>query len=231
MQPTRLMHGGRFLLIDLGAPHRMLSWAVLRGGLVEGRTVAWCHVADDELAPPVDPQSFLEARLREAGCADAVGLMTGAALDAYVELERAAAGVEVRCVATVGLENALRAGDPVGVDGAAPHAGTINVLCRASVPLRDEALLEALALAAEARTLAVLEAGIRSRQSGRPASGTGTDCLVVAAPCGAAKVEYAGKHTVVGHLIGAAVGDAVAEGVRAWLARNGAHPRAAAVVP
>ena len=83
---------------------------------------------------------------------------------------------------------------------------------RAAVP---EAQLEALALAAEARTLAVREAGIASTRTGLPASGTGTDCIVIAAPdaphdqCAA----YAGKHTALGHVIGAAVHDATRLGI------------------
>ena len=59
--------------------------------------------------------------------------------------------------------------------------------------------------------------------SGRPASGTGTDCIVVAAPVApggprsAARLAYAGKHTRVGSLLGAAVRDAVARGIARWL--------------
>jgi len=219
---------GRFLIVDLGGPHRLASWAIVGGGLVEGRTVAWCQVDDDELAPPVDPRSFLEARLREADVPTAVGLMTGTSLDHYVEVTKACGSSTVRCLVTVGLENALRAGD---LPDERAHPGTINLLCRLPKPVSDEALLEALALASEARTLAVLEAGIRSRRSGRPATGTGTDCIVVAAPLGPVTEVYAGKHTELGHLIGAAVAEAVERGVRGWLARHGAHPRAAAVVP
>jgi adenosylcobinamide amidohydrolase len=224
-----IVRRGRFLVARLGVPHRVVSWAVVGGGRVESDTVAWYRVEDDELAPPVDPRALLERRLVEAGLSGAVGLMTAASLDHGVEVARAAGGVAAHCLATVGLENALRAGDPLPPK--APVAGTINLLCRVSEPLGEEALLEALALASEARTLAVLEAGIRSRQSGRPATGTGTDCIVVAAPLGTPATTYAGKHTLVGHLVGAAVAEAVAAGVRGWLERHGAHPRAAAVVP
>jgi adenosylcobinamide amidohydrolase len=129
----------------------------------------------------------------------------------------------VRTVATVGLDNARRAGDRWAVAG--PAAGTINVASRASLPVSDAALLEMLALAAEARAMAVLEAGVRSRRSGLPATGTGTDCIVVAAPCGDPVTGYAGKHTALGHLVGATVAQAVSRGTQAWLAR---HPERAA---
>ena len=130
----------------------------------------------------------------------------------------AAAGASPRgCVATVGLGNALRAGDP---PGPAARIGTINLLCQVGVPLREEALVEALSIAAEARTLAVREAGVPSRMSGAPATGTGTDCIVIAAPERPDGARYAGKHTGLGHVIGAAVHDAVARGAAAWLAER-----------
>jgi len=209
----------RLLAVHLGTPHRVLSWAVARGGLVEADTVAWLQVTDDELRPPVEPERLLAERLAAASLARAVGLMTSAALEAYRDVVRAADGIEVRCVATVGLDNALRAGDPTT---AVPvqRAGTINVLCVLPFPVEDQTLVEALALAAEARTVAVLDGGILSRASGLPATGTGTDCLVVAAPSGVPRARWAGKHTALGHLVGAAVADAVGAGVHAWLARR-----------
>jgi adenosylcobinamide amidohydrolase len=114
-----------------------------------------------------------------------------------------------RCIATVGLGNALRAGDPPG--RATP--GTINLLCRLNLALSPEAQLEALALAAEARTLAVREASVASTRSGLPASGTGTDCIVIAAPRAGEPAAYAGKHTAIGHVIGAAVHEATRRGI------------------
>lgn len=220
---TPLERRGRFLVARFARPQRMLSFAIARGGFTEAQEVAWCGVRDDELRPPVDARHFLATELAHAGLGDAVGLMTSASLDGHVDVTRSLGDIAVRAVATVGLDNALRAGDPVEHDP--PAAGTINVLCCVSLPLADEALVETTAMVAEARTLAVLEGGVASRRSGRPATGTGTDCIVVAAPRGAPGVAFAGKHTVLGHLIGVAVADAVGQGVRAWLAAHGArHP-------
>jgi adenosylcobinamide amidohydrolase len=221
MDDTRLERAGRFLVARFAAPHRMLSFAIVRGGFAVAREVAWCGVRDDELVPPVDPRRFLERELSRAGLGAAVGLMTGAALDGYVDVSRSAGDVAVRTVATVGLDNALRAGDPVVDDP--PAVGTINVLCRASLPVSDEGLIEMLSMVAEARALAVLEGRVASRCTGRPATGTGTDCTVVAAPCGTPVTGYAGKHTVLGHLVGATVAEAVGRGVRSWLAAHGAR--------
>jgi adenosylcobinamide amidohydrolase len=206
----------RLLVVRLGAPHAVLSWAVVNGGRRTVSEVAWHEVRDDELRPPVDAAALLRARLAAAGIPGAVGLLTSRALAARVVARRSAGGVCARCVATVGLGNALRAGDP---PGPAARIGTINVLCQLSAPLSEEALVEALSIATEARTLAVLEAGVPSRRTGLAATGTGTDCLVIAAPEGAVgRIPYAGKHTAVGHVVGAAVHAAVARGAAAWVA-------------
>ncbi|MCE9574304.1 MAG: adenosylcobinamide amidohydrolase [Deltaproteobacteria bacterium] len=204
---------GRWLFVHLGAPHRLASWAIVGGGLRRADTVAWLRVCDADLRPPVDARRYLADQLASAGCSGAVGLLTSRDLDAYVEHAVAYQDVRARCITTVGLGNALRAGDP---PGASARIGTINTLCQLSTPLTDNALLEALALAAEARALVVREAGVASQRSGLPASGTGTDCIVIAAPDRPRGAAYAGKHTAIGHVIGASVHDATRRGVAAW---------------
>jgi adenosylcobinamide amidohydrolase len=183
--------------------------------------VAWLEVADDELRPPVDPRRLLLDRLREARLFDAVGLLTSRRVATFVHSKVETNGTDVQCVATVGLGNALRAGDP---EGAAASIGTINTLVHVDAALADVALLEANAIATEAKCAVVLEAGVTSRRTGRPATGTGTDCTVVCcAPAsrGARAARYAGKHTALGSLVGAAVERAVGEGVLRWLAEAG----------
>jgi adenosylcobinamide amidohydrolase len=212
---ARVERTGRWLVVRFARPHLVASWAIAGGGLGTASAVAWRQVTERELRPPLEPVRWLRARMQEAGIEDAVGLLTSRDLDAWVEASSEDARVRAHCVATVGLGNALRAGDP---PGAFARIGTINILCRVDAPLAPEALLESLAIATEAKTAAVLEAGVVSRRSGLPATGTGTDCVVIAAPQGSRPAPYAGKHTEVGAAIGAAVRDAVSAGVRAYLA-------------
>jgi adenosylcobinamide amidohydrolase len=211
----------RWLITRFSEDHLTASWAIVGGGIRRTRSVVWHEVSERELRPPIDAVELLASRLRGLGHSDAVGLLTSRSLESYVDVAERYRGIEARCIATVGLGNALRAGDPPGPSG---RIGTINLLCRVSVTLGPESLLEALALAAEARTLAVCEAGVPSTVSGLPASGTGTDCIVVAAPDGPAPSRYAGKHTVIGHLVGATVKDAITRGVEAWLRERGGRP-------
>jgi adenosylcobinamide amidohydrolase len=206
-------HDGDWLLARFAAPQRVASWAIIGGGIRRATTVAWLRVRDGDLRPPIDERELLRDRLAMRGLAGAVGLMTSADVGRYADETRTWGDYRARSVVTVGLGNALRAGDPPGPTA---RIGTINVLCAINAPLTDEALLEAMALATEARALAVREAEIASRRTGLPSSGTGTDCVVIAAPDAPNAARYAGKHTELGHLIGASVVDAVTRGIAAW---------------
>lgn len=209
---------GKWLRVNFDIPHTTKSWAVLGGGAKEALAVIWRQVTDDELCLGRDPREYLIEQIEAhygantASCR-VIGFLTGVRLARYVETFLAHSGIWARCIATVGLNNALRIGDPPGA--AAPPPGTINILLQTSVPLTDPAAMEALSIVAEARTVAVLEGGVRSTAGLGLASGTGTDCIAVASPkeSGAPSRTYAGKHTVLGHLIGAATYEAVATGI------------------
>jgi adenosylcobinamide amidohydrolase len=205
----------RWLVVDLGADHDTASWALIGGGLGRARQVAWHFVHGSELAPGVDPRQLLADRLEAEGLTGAVGLLTARHLDRFTDETAVVAGAQARCVATVGLGNAVRAGDAPGPF----RVGTINLLCQLVVPLSPPALLEAMAVAIEARTAAVLDAAVVSRRSDRLATGTGTDCAVVAAPMvgpGLAIAHHAGTHTPLGAAIGQAVYRAVHRGAEIW---------------
>ena len=209
---------GRWLRARFAAPHRTLGWTIVGGGWRTAAAVSWLEVTGDELVPPIDAESFVRQQLAAEGRETEPTFLTGCALDEHVVAEATAGRASATCVATVGLGNALRIGDPSSAGAA---VDTINLLCVISRPLDDLALLEALSLAVEARTAAVLEARRTSRASDGAATGTGTDCVVVAAPSGSGAERYAGKHTAVGAAVGGAVLAAVRRGVAAWLARYG----------
>ncbi len=68
----------------------------------------------------------------------------------------------------------------------------------------------------EAKTAAIMDAGVVSRVSGRIATGTGTDCQAIVCPEWGVAEEYAGKHTRVGSLIGRASYEVIRLGIIAW---------------
>jgi adenosylcobinamide amidohydrolase len=212
--PPSLLDNGRLLVVRFPTMHRTLSWAVVGGGLGLTSAVVWRHVDDRELTPSVEPAALLAASMKRHGLERAVGLLTARDLSSFDCVTRHEGAVAARAVATVGLGNALAAGDPPGP----LRVGTINVLLQLSHPLGEAGLAEAMAIAVEARTAAVLQARVPSRRSSAWASGTGTDCVVVAAPSDGEPLQWVGKHTVAGALAGACVRDAVTRGVQRWVA-------------
>jgi adenosylcobinamide amidohydrolase len=116
-------------------------------------------------------------------------------------------GLSVTAWCTAGCSNALRVGDRATAGRA--EAGTINIAVAINQPVNVAVLAEALQLAVEARVLAVQETGLMSVRSGLPATGTGTDCIVIAAPERSenkrGEIAYTGKHTALGELIGRVV--------------------------
>lgn len=200
----------RTLVIELPARYRVLGWAPMRGGLSRARVILNHQIALDDRDSTESPVACLAQVARSLGFrpAQTVGMMTGAnvQLASSVSMRRQALSVSAWC--TAGCSNALRVGDRATVRRA--EAGTINIAVVINQQVNVAVLAEALQLAVEARVVAVQQSGVKSRRSGLPATGTGTDCIVIAAPerslDGQGRIlAYAGKHTELGELIGRTV--------------------------
>lgn len=201
-----------FLVAQFASPQSMLSWSLTRPGFTVADSVAWLGVRNDDLSLDIDPVVFLKNRMEAAGLGEAVHLMTSRDVRQH-HLTRASFGqTNAACLATVGLGNAGRVGeDPAH----GSMAGTINLLAHVDQPLTKAAMVEAVSIAVEARTAAIIDLGWRVQ--GRIATGTGTDCIVIASPCEGAARQFAGLHTDIGAAIGRAVYDAIFQGGEAWI--------------
>jgi adenosylcobinamide amidohydrolase len=175
------------------------------GGFSRARVVANHQVSGDDRGATEAPLRYLRRTLRHLAIdpRGVVAMMTGADVGraAYAVAGRGSLVAGAWC--TAGCTNALRVGDRATFKQATP--GTINVIVALNEPFEDGALAEAVQITTEARVVAVQGAKVASKRSGKPATGTGTDCLVVAAPTGKVAHRYCGKHTVAGELIGRAV--------------------------
>ena len=205
--------------IRFSAPQRVLSFAPYRGGYGEAQSVAIWQVTNAQLPLGVDPLALLASYMQSLD-AGGVGLLTSRSIDKVEFASAEHGGLRARAIVTAGLSNALRVGDS---PGPLRTVGTINSVVQVSAPLSFEAAIEALSLVAEARTLAVLEANEPSRRSLLPATGTGTDCIVVCSPVAPTPELYAGKHTAIGHLLGSVALSALRAAVQGWSSEYGVH--------
>ncbi len=206
-----LTHDRPWLRLDLGGPHRVLSWALNRPGFVTADAISWREVRNADLTPDLDVLDWLNAQLVERGTPQDVCFLTSRDIRAVTEHSTTAGTATARAVATVGLSNAEHIG--TRADRSAKDWGTINVAVQADLALTQPALIEMMAIAVQARTVAVMQVG-HQLPTGL-ATGTGTDCIAVAAPAG--DTLYAGMHTDLGEAVGRAVYTAVLEGARTWM--------------
>lgn len=210
-----------WLTLDLGRDMRVISWAPHRPGLVTARHILWREVRNADLTEDFDVFPWLAQECLQRGMQRAVAMLTSRKIATFTVAESTIGGVEARAVATVGLSNAERAAPVLDQ----PHQaraqyGTINIAVILNHPLNDIGLIEAQSIASAARTAAVLESGAMAPSG--PATGTGTDCIAVAAPIG--QEPFCGLHTAQGKAIAAAVYAAVREGADQWIAETGGTP-------
>lgn len=200
-----------WLRFDLGGPHQVFSWALNRPGFVTADAISWREVRNADLTPDLDVLNWLTDQLATRGTPDDVCFLTSRDIRAVTEHTTTAGAATARAVATVGLSNAEHIG--TRLDRSGKDWGTINVAVQTNVALTQAALIEMMAIATQARTVAVIE--VAHRLPTGVATGTGTDCIAVAAPAGNA--TFAGMHTDLGEAVGRAVYTAVLQGAQEWM--------------
>lgn len=199
-----------WLTFDLGGSMNVLSWALNRPGFVKARRIVWREVRDADLTEDFDVRHWLSTELQDRGETRSVAFLTSRRIDRFHYAEAEIGCVKACALVTVGLSNAERVGHRKQATSAS-H-GTINIAAQMSVGLSEAGLIEALSIVVQARTTAILDAAV-PLSSGR-ATGTGTDCVAIAAAPG--DLHFAGLHTDVGEALGKAVYEAVYDGAKAW---------------
>jgi adenosylcobinamide amidohydrolase len=198
-----------WLAAHLPRPMRVLSWAPFAPGFTQARHVVWREVRNADLTPDFDVDHWFAAEM--VRWPDAVGMLTSRDIGTYQRAEVTVDGIRAACLATVGLTNAEAVGRRRPYHSA--DFGTINLCTVVDAGLTETAQLEALSIAVQARTAAVMEVGLHLDTG--LATGTGTDCAALA--CDPGEGRYAGLHTAVGEAIGAATRQAVAAAAADWI--------------
>ncbi len=213
-------------------PHRVISTCPAAGGVREDLDYLYNHQSCESVGhDPAglrliasDPKGYRslvcrQYRLPEDHCAT---LGTAANMRYAVTKEASFRDLVVVAVCTGGVEaNGGRVGDPAtvfengGTYESVSHEdpvfhGTINTMLFIGRELTPGAMVNAVMTATEAKTAALQELDVSSRYSNGLATGTGTDQIAVAARLEAGiPLTSAGKHTVLGELIGKTVSGAI----------------------
>ena len=133
-----------------------------------------------------------------------VGMLTAAPLTKM----RTAVDGGVHCFATVGVRDPTWAAvdDEPGDAGIARRPGTINVVAFVPVHLTDDALVNAVGTATEAKSQALFETGI-------PGTGTASDAVCICCPTAGPTARFAGPRSRWGGHLARAVHRAVLAGL------------------
>jgi adenosylcobinamide amidohydrolase len=202
--------------IQFDRPHSIISSAVLNGGAVCARHILNLKVdktTQDDSDAQKPPEITLAEYSRHHGWSGTtVGMMTAASMDSLRMVQAIEQGVHIFVIATTGLSNARSAGDIAEhreIGRPVSETGTINLICLTTACLTPAAMIESVITATEAKIVALGKLGIKSPVSEKPATGTGTDAIVIASGRGPVEVQYCGKHVIFGEILANQVIDAV----------------------
>jgi iron complex transport system ATP-binding protein len=133
-----------------------------------------------------------------------VGMMTAVMLEDVSFKLYQENGFSVFFVVTAGVGNAVDASS-IGENSYEKSPGTINTWVFVNGELTEEAFIQSIMTATEAKTKAMHDLEVRDRLTGTIATGTSTDSILIAATQRGEKLEYAGTSTRLGRVIGRGV--------------------------
>jgi adenosylcobinamide amidohydrolase len=237
---AELRRSGRFIVVDLEAPHLVLSTSAKNGGqtdhvrhLVNHQSCEGSgHESRSHAILTLGPEAYHDEVCLEIGIppSDATVLSTAANMNYAAIAREQDDDVEVLAAVTAGVRtNAVCAGDPAswresrdGIVKVPPVAGTINTMLVVSQPVHPAALARLVVNLTEAKSAALQQLAVPSCYSADLATGTGTDQFSVAAPRDGRKpLTSASPHMKFGEIVGRAVRAATVEALR-W--QNGLEP-------
>ena len=223
-----LCRGGHHYVLRMDDLYSFLSSAPLGEGFLDSRWVLSLEVTPD--ADISLPQEYLLARAESFGLPSDepfIGLLTAVRHWDLQVCVRSEGAVTVATLATAGVSNASSprqrdvdpADNPLPGTGVPATPGTINLVTLIDADLSPGALVRASTMATEAKTLALSEAGVVTR-NGSAATGTSTDVTVVGHSGQGIRFDYAGSPTLAGWLVAATAHEAVSRGIAAYIKRK-----------
>ncbi|WP_342508393.1 adenosylcobinamide amidohydrolase [Sporosarcina sp. FSL K6-2383] len=209
-----------YVALRTAGPLKTMSSAVHNAGTGWYRAFVNRHV--DANYDSDDVKVEMAAYLEQQGFhgTDTVGMMT-AVMTEHVEMEQYKGDFGTILIAvTAGVGNAVDVSEALTRDRE-QRIGTINTWIIVNGTLSDEAFIQAMITATEAKAKALQMEAIQDPQTGTIATGTSTDSLLVAATQQGEFLSYAGPITPLGKLIGHGVYTCTVRAIRAYKQAKG----------
>lgn len=209
-----------YVSLRTAGPLKTMSSAVHNAGTGWYRTFVNRHV--DANYDSDDVKAEMAAYLEQQGFhgTDTVGMMTAVTTEhAEVESYQGDFGTVLIAV-TAGVGNAVDVSQALSRDRE-QRIGTINTWIIVNGTLPDEAFIQAMITATEAKTKALQVEAIQDPLTGTIATGTSTDSLLVAATQQGEFLPYAGPITPLGKLIGHGVYECTIRAIHAYKKAKG----------
>lgn len=199
---------------------------------VVGAGVGWYsdfvnrHV--DESYDCVDHRNEMRDYLTENGFnpAQTVGMMTAVVLEDCSYRLYEGDGFSILVIVTAGVGNAVDSTRTKTIAGRA-KPGTINTWIFVNGKLTDEAFIQSIITATEAKVQVLQDLQITDSVTKTAATGTSTDSILIAATQQGKELSYAGTATELGHLIGKAVYEEMKQSILNYLKRKEKHGHSA----
>lgn len=204
-----------YVVLHGESPLKTVSSAVHNAGTGWYRTFVNRHV--DSAYNPVDEKEEMADYLEAEGfrLTDTVAMMTAVATE-HVEIgEYAGAFGTVLIAVTAGIGNAVDVSQALKRDEA-PRIGTINTWVIVNGKLPDEAFIQAMITATEAKAKALQTENVKDPLTDTIATGTSTDSMLVAATQQGKVLPYAGPVTELGRLIAHGVYECTVRAVQTY---------------
>ncbi|MFD2682129.1 adenosylcobinamide amidohydrolase [Bacillus seohaeanensis] len=148
-----------------------------------------------------------------------VGMMTAVILEDVTYKKFKLGDCSIFVVVTAGVGNAVDVSNSYQFD-LEPSPGTINTWVFINGNLSDEAFIQAIVTATEAKVKAMRDLDILDPKTGTFATGTSTDSIMIAATQRGKKHTFAGSITSLGKLIGQGVHECTKEAIQKSVKRR-----------
>ena len=215
-------HTEKYISVFFTSPRRVVSSAVFGGGALKAEAIINLRTTSGE-AHGHKPDTLINNFLKRKNLSSTtVGLLTAAPLEYAQFVYGEEKGIKVLSIVTAGISNALNIAERSNTDFTGEcisQPGTINIINITNAYLLNDCMVSSVITTTEAKSAALFDLNVKSVVTGKQATGTGTDSVVIVSG-ERMKIKYAGGHTLFGQIMAETVYTGVKNALKKQTAKN-----------